>query len=217
MDLSLPLFPLNSVLFPGMLLPLHIFEPRYRVLVRRCIDRDAPFGIVLIRQGEETAAAVPHAVGTTARIVGAAPLPDGRSFIVVRGERRFAIDALVDDEEPYLVGRVRYLAEDEGGDAPALAAPAAERFREYLLAVMTLSDDMRAETPEDASSGTPSDVSYRIAAGLSIPDDELQQLLETERTADRLAAELRLLERETSLVRELVLRRRARGEGATLN
>src|SRR5207247_2471399 len=76
----LPLFPLGSVLFPGALLPLHIFEPRYRLLIRRSVERERPFGIVLIRSGAEVGpAAVPHAIGTEARIVAVSRLADGRS------------------------------------------------------------------------------------------------------------------------------------------
>ncbi len=82
----LPLFPLTTVLFPEMLLPLHIFEPRYRLLVRRCMDEDRPFGVVLIRSGQEVGAtAEPHGIGTEAKIMAFSPLSDGRSYIVVRG------------------------------------------------------------------------------------------------------------------------------------
>src|SRR5919106_2847003 len=103
----LPLFPLNSVLFPEMLLPLHIFEPRYRLLVRRSMDQDRPFGLVLIRSGQDVGPpAEPYAVGTEARIMAFSPLSDGRSYIVVRGGRRFAVEQAVPDAEPYLVGHV---------------------------------------------------------------------------------------------------------------
>jgi len=105
----LPLFPLTTVLFPEMLLPLHIFEPRYRLLVRRCMDEDRPFGVVLIRSGQDVGGtAEPHAIGTEAKIMAYSPLSDGRSYIVVRGGRRFAIEQSIPDTEPYLVGRVRY-------------------------------------------------------------------------------------------------------------
>src|SRR5258708_12580043 len=73
---SVPLFPLGSALFPGMLLPLHIFEPRYRLLVKRSIEKDEPFGIVLIKSGPEVGGpAEPHRVGTTAKIMASTPLP----------------------------------------------------------------------------------------------------------------------------------------------
>src|SRR5438445_11933836 len=101
---SLPLFPLGSVLFPGMHLPLHIFEPRYRLLVKRSVERDEPFGIVLIKSGPEVGgAAEPYHVGTTARIIGSTPLPGGRSFIIARGERRFEIESIHADRDPYLM------------------------------------------------------------------------------------------------------------------
>ena len=114
-------------------MPLHIFEPRYRLLVRRCIERKRPFGIVLIRSGNEVGAgAEPYDVGTEAKIVAESPLPDGRSYIVTRGERRFAVESLIPDAEPYLVGQVRYLDETDGdraadgrGDVSEIGAGAA--------------------------------------------------------------------------------------------
>jgi len=93
-----------------MLLPLHIFEPRYRLLLKRCVEREETFGVVLIRSGGEVGAtAEPRRVGTSARIVAATPLPDGRAFIVCQGERRFEIVTVDAEREPYLVGEVRYL------------------------------------------------------------------------------------------------------------
>src|SRR5947209_5530520 len=145
---QLPLFPLGSVLSPGMLLPLHIFEPRYRLLLQRALQNDQPFGIVLISSGLEVGGpAEPHRIGTTARVVGTTALPGGRSFIIVRGERRFAIESVDADREPYLVAEVRYLDEDEGTDAGALADRAADSFGQYLTGIMSTSNDARTEVP----------------------------------------------------------------------
>ncbi|MGH2498609.1 MAG: LON peptidase substrate-binding domain-containing protein [Candidatus Limnocylindria bacterium] len=216
----LPLFPLNAVLFPDMLMPLHIFEPRYRLLVRRSLEREQPFGLVLVREGGELGAgAQPHRVGTSARIVGHQPLPDGRSFIVIRGGRRFAIAGTLPDEEPYLVGEVEYLAEDEGADAGQLADAAAEAFTQYLMAVHAAADELRGDPPDldGLREGSPRDVAYRLAAGLAVDSLERQRLLEAETTKDRLAGEVRLLERENALLRELLVRMRARGEGPRLH
>ena len=230
----LPLFPLSTVLFPQMLLPLHIFEPRYRLLVRRSLDREQPFGIVLIRSGVEgSGAAEPHLVGTSARIVGHSPLPDGRSYIVIRGERRFAIESFISahperqaapdaaqrSTEPYLVGRVRYLEDDGAADAADLAARAADAYTEYLMAIAAASGEPRSEVPRLEATGdsTPHDVAYRVAAGLAIAADERQRLLEAPSARERLRAELRLLERENSLLRELLLRLRVGGEAPRLN
>src|SRR5205809_543404 len=83
------------------------FAPGYRLLLQRAVQKDEPFGIVLIKAGPEVGgAAEPHRVGTTARVIGTTPLPGGRSFIIARGERRFEIERVDADSEPYLVGRV---------------------------------------------------------------------------------------------------------------
>ena len=216
---SLPLFPLGSVLFPGMLLPLHIFEPRYRLLLQRSVQNDQPFGIVLIRSGAEVGgSAEPHRVGTTARVVGTTPLPGGRSFIIARGERRFAIETIDAEREPYLVGEVRYLDEDDGADAAELADRAADSFGQYLTGIISTSNDARTEVPlGELREGTPAEVSYRIAGGLGIDASERQRLLETERAAPRLESVIRLLERENTLLKELLVRLRARGEAPPLN
>ncbi len=216
---SLPLFPLASVLFPGMLLPLHVFEPRYRLLLKRAVQNDQPFGIVLIKSGAEVGGpAEPHRIGTTARVVGTTPLPGGRSFVIARGERRFEIESIDADQEPYLVGAVRYLDEDDGGDAAVLADRAADAFGEYLSGVMATSTDAHTESPlDELREGTPADVSYRIAGGLGIDAAERQRLLETEGTAPRLESVIRLLERENTLLKELLLRLRTRGEAPRLN
>lgn len=215
----LPLFPLGSVLFPGMLLPLHIFEPRYRLMLQRALRDDEPFGVVLIKSGMEVGGdAEPHRIGTTARIVGTTPLPGGRSFIIARGERRFEIERIDAEREPYLVGEVRYLAEDEGAGAAALAERAADAFEEYLTGILATAPGPHTETPlAEIRDGTPSDVSYRIAGSLGIDASERQRLLETAVTAERLGSVLRLVERENVLVKELLLRLRARGEGPVLN
>ena len=164
--------------------------------------------------------AEPHRVGTTARVVGTTPLPGGRSFIIARGERRFAIDRVDADREPYLVGDVRYLEEDPGTDpdAEALADRAADAYGQYLTGILATSAEAHTDLPlGELREGSPSDVSYRIAGGLGIDPTERQRLLETEGTGPRLESTLHLLERENTLLKELIVRLRARGEGPTLN
>jgi uncharacterized protein len=216
----LPLFPLGSVLFPGALLPLHIFEPRYRLLVRRCVEREQAFGIVLIRSGSEVGpAAEPHGIGTEARIVAISPLADGRSYIVTRGERRFAVDGMVPDAEPYLVGRVRYLDEREGEEASGHAEEALEALGRYLVAVLAVTNDARGERAltEELQDVAPVDVAWRIAGSMAVDPAEQQSLLEMASAADRLVAETRILRRETELLGDLLVRLRARGERPELN
>jgi Lon protease-like protein len=216
----LPLFPLEGVLFPGALMPLHIFEPRYRLLIRRCIERQQPFGIVLIRSGNEVGGgAEPYDVGTEAKIVDQSPLPDGRSYIVARGERRFEVESLISDAEPYLVGQVRYLDEPEGEEASQNAVRALDALGAYLLAVLAVTEDSRGERAlaDELRDAPPADVAYRIAGTLAVDPPKQQALLELATASDRLLEETRILDRETDLLRDLLVRLRERGERTGLN
>jgi len=216
----LPLFPLGTVLFPGALMPLHIFEPRYRLLIRRCSERQRPFGVVLIRNGSEVGgSAEPYDVGTEAKIVAESLLPNGRSYIVTRGERRFAVESLIADAEPYLVGRVRYLDEPDGDRATDHASVAREALGAYLLAVVAVTEDSRGERvlADELRDAPPSDLAYRIAGSLAVDAPQQQALLELETASARLEEETRILNRETELLRDLLVRLRARGERPELN
>ena len=218
--MRLPLFPLNNVLFPDALMPLHIFEPRYRELVTRCLSRGEPFGIVLLLEGEEVGpSAVPHRVGTLAEIVAHAPLADGRSLITVKGGRRFEIDSVIEDPAPYLVGEVRYLDDAADEASRPLADTVAEAYADYVVGIVAATHGVRREVPvvDELRSGSPCDVSFRVAAGLAVEDDERQMLLETASAHDRLVREREILARECALITEMLVRMRARGEGPTLH
>ena len=134
--IELPLFPLHSVLCPGVALPLHIFEERYRLMVGRCIERSEPFGVVLIREGNEVGPLVGRLadVGTTAVIREAGQYPDGRMDIMTVGGQRFRIHELDEDREPYLLGNVSLIEDNVGqrAEAQAMAASVGRRFLEYL-------------------------------------------------------------------------------------
>ena len=201
-------------------MPLHIFEPRYRLLVRRCIERQRPFGIVLIRSGSEVGAgAEPYEVGTEAKIVAESPLPDGRSYIVTRGERRFVVESLIADAEPYLMGKVRFLDETDGDRAIDRAGVAREALGAYLLAVVAVTEDARGERAlvNDLRSAPPCDLAYRIAGSLAVDAPQQQALLELDTASARLEEETRILNRETELLRDLLVRLRERGERPELN
>jgi len=135
--MELPLFPLHAVLCPGIVMPLHIFEDRYRALTRHCVETGSPFGIVLIREGREVGA-VPSislaGVGAVAEIREASRYADGRYDLLVAGTGRFALEDVDLTSEPYLVGSVTGL-DDEVGDediAERLSAAAVRRFVRYL-------------------------------------------------------------------------------------
>ena len=100
--MHLPMFPLNVVLFPGMMLPLHIFEPRYREMINHCIDTKSPFGVLLIKEGQEVdGLATPHSIGTAARIVNVKHETDGRMNIMAVGTQRFEVNGF-DRSHAYL-------------------------------------------------------------------------------------------------------------------
>ena len=200
MATRLPLFPLGSVLVPGLVLPLHIFEPRYRVLVEALMalpeGATRQFGVVAIRSGHEVGegnAQALHAVGCTAELREVTPYSDGRFDIVTVGETRFRLDGIDDSAgTPYLTGVVELLPEEDGeGDLEALTDRVIEQFAEYRAA---LEVDV-TELPDD-----PRVVSYLVAAAVILDVPERQQLLEEPTTAGRLAAEVGLLKRERGLI-----------------
>src|SRR5690349_965615 len=107
----LPLFPLGTVLLPGMVLPLHIFEPRYQVMMQQVLEGDRFFGVLLIRRGSEVGQpAEPYDVGTVAEVTTVAPLDDGRMNISTTGRERFKVTAFYHDQ-PFLTGDVTYLSD----------------------------------------------------------------------------------------------------------
>jgi Lon protease-like protein len=134
--MQLPLFPLHAVLCPGVALPLHIFEDRYRLMIDRCIERMEPFGVVLIREGRETGRLDGRLaeVGTTALIRQAGQTDDGRMNIMTVGGRRFRIGGLDEHTEPYLLGNVEMLDEPLGDELAAhqFAERVSRRFLRYL-------------------------------------------------------------------------------------
>jgi ATP-dependent Lon protease len=134
--MELPLFPLNTVLCPGIALPLHIFEERYRAMVRHCLETTSPFGVVLIREGREVGAGVVSftGIGTIAEIRDAGTYEDGRYDLLVVGTRRFEIRQVLSGKRPYLVAEVDVLDEAVGDvdAAQRLAMRATRRFVSYL-------------------------------------------------------------------------------------
>jgi Lon protease-like protein len=167
--MEIPLFPLHTVLCPGIVVPLHIFEERYRALTRHCLETGAPFGIVLIREGREVGAATTTLarVGALVEIREAGRYPDGRFDLLAAATGRFAIDSVDLAREPYLVADVTPLDDEVGDEARAerLAASAIRRFVRYLE-LMRIRDgetgealDIRVEldsTPDaEAASGQP--------------------------------------------------------------
>ena len=197
----IPVFPLSSVLVPGLVLPLHIFEPRYRQLIadiQGMADDDRGFGVVAIREGHEVGtdgARALHQVGTFASLREATTLPDGRSDIVTVGTQRFRILELVDGQ-PYAQARVEWLDEESGEASGPLALSVAARFREYRGLLTDDPDD--TELPDE-----PRVLSYLIGAAVVADLVTRQEFLEARDDSARLRAELDFLRLETSLIQHV--------------
>ena len=186
----LPIFPLRAVLFPGATVPLHIFEPRYREMVGRCLEHDEPFGVVLIQEGEEVGGhAAPRRIGTEARVIASQRYRDGRYDIVAEGRRRFEILQL-DRSRAYLRADVEWLEELEGRDVHRLAETVATLF-EGVLESLELAG--HAIVDESWKALDPRSLSYRVAAALPADDLVKQELLEAADVASRLVREAELL------------------------
>lgn len=213
MSPRLPVFPLGTVLFPGLVLPLHIFEERYRELVRHLValpdGTPREFGVVAIRRGWEVLptagpSAVPgssdvslHEVGCTAELRQVTELPDGRYDIVTVGRRRFRLTEVSADSTPYLTADVEWLPEPTGQEeiADLLAPRVLAVFRQYLSLMRADADEATEQLPDD-----PTVLSHLVAATTALTLEDRQRLLAAPDTAARLRAELRLLSREAALL-----------------
>lgn len=193
MERELPLFPLNVVLFPGMRLPLHIFEDRYKLMIGTCMVTDQTFGVSLIRSGPEVGGpAEVHPIGTTARIVQLDRLPEGRMNLVAVGVDRFRLLERFDDQA-YARGRVELLPDRTADVPPGLGERVGQLFRRYLIG-RGLPESRLAEIQLPSE---PLALSYLVAAALKTPSRQRQQLLEAESATARLRLELTRLEWET--------------------
>ncbi|GHG71692.1 LON peptidase substrate-binding domain-containing protein [Streptomyces griseocarneus] len=224
----LPIFPLNSVLFPGLVLPLNVFEQRYRTMMRELaqLPEDAPrrFGVVAIRDGHEVAPSAPglpdearpepgpasgfgadplrafHTVGCVADAATIRRRENGTYEVLATGTTRFRLLS-VDASGPYLTGEVEEIEEQQGDEAGALAAGVVRAFRAYqkrLAGASEASLARQAELP-----GEPRVLSYLVAAAAVLDTPAKQRLLQAPDTAARLTEELRLLRAETAVISKL--------------
>jgi uncharacterized protein len=206
MTQTLPLFPLGTVLYPGVLLPLHIFEDRYRQLVRDLLDSPEPrrFGVIAIREGRETGVdgvSALYQIGCTAALRRVSEREDGRFDLVTIGADRFRL-ATLDHSRPYLQGEVDVLPEETGDEeAAAGAVDAVQRaFRGYVdvLTARGMSQVSVPDLPDE-----PIALSYLVAASVIADLPDRQVLLAEPDALARLNAERALLSRETAMLRSL--------------
>jgi Lon protease-like protein len=201
---ELPLFPLNTVLFPGMPLNLHIFEDRYTRMIQGCIESSNPFGVVMIKHGLEAHGplAEPYDIGCTARIIEVEPLSEGRMNIVALGQKRFRILS-INDQNSYLVGKVE-LYPLEASDKEILTRtgkrlrPWVKRYMDILSQVSEVNLEVE-HLPND-----PLALAYLAAVLLQVPPTLKQPLLAVEREFEFLGEMYALYRREVSLLDAIV-------------
>ena len=206
---ELPLFPLNTVLFPGAPISLHIFEPRYKLMIEQCLQTGEPFGIVLIRDGAEALSSLadPHPIGTTAQIAHVERLDDGRMNIVAIGVERFEIQDLDRDHKPYLVGTVETRPLDRHDESHILPhvgqrlRPWVERYIDVLSTATENEEFDTAQLPDE-----PTALAYLTAALLQIPADQKQDLLAMNQATDLLTDIHTICRREVALLNAIIER-----------
>ncbi|MFE1440681.1 LON peptidase substrate-binding domain-containing protein [Streptomyces sp. NPDC058739] len=225
----LPLFPLNSVLFPGLVLPLNVFEERYRAMMQTLLktpeEEARRFAVVAIRDGHEVAPsesgmpdpnAVPergpaagfgpdpvkafHGVGCIADAATIRERPDGSFEVLATGTTRVRLVS-VDASGPFLMAELEPLPEDPGDEAGALAEGTLRAFRQYQKRLAGARERSLASGAELPDE--PSVVSYLVAAAMVLDTPTKQRLLQAPDTASRLRDELKLLRAETAIIRNL--------------
>jgi Lon protease-like protein len=204
---SIPLFPLNIVLFPGIMLPLHIFENRYKVMIKECLVNDQPFGIVLARTQQAQAPNVAglylddlYPVGTTARITAVEHLQDDRMNLITVGQERFIIKGIVSSKDDFLVGEVDPfpIAEDED---PTLIQGMMQKLRplvkEYIdyLACASGEDLSNTALPND-----PKTLAYLAGTAVQGPLSDKQDLLSAKSVGTLIARTVNVLDRENKIL-----------------
>jgi Lon protease-like protein len=208
----LPMFPLGTVLLPFAHLPLHIFEPRYRALVKDCLAGDGEFGVVLIERGHEVGGGdVRFRVGTVARILQTAELPDGRWLVDAMGTERFRVTEWL-PEDPYPQALVEDFDDEPFDTTPVTETEAAERrtaVERLLRQVLALQVEMGFPAPSAVRSldDDPVTAAYEAALLSPLGPMDSQKVLEARGTVARLT----LLETLLDDARDVLSRRIAEG------
>lgn len=191
---DLPLFPLNTVLFPGATIPLQVFEERYKEMMKICLDSDARFGVSLIKDGEEVGGpATPHKIGTIARILSVQEAANGKLYIIAIGENRYSIVDFV-NTDPYLTASVTIIEDDTldlSAQEVGLAQEAATDHMKHALSIQGLWLKS-TYAPSD-----PAKLSYFLAQMLKLDMSERQKLLSDNSCKNRLRFCLDSLRKET--------------------
>lgn len=201
---AIPLFPLNTVLFPGMKLPLHIFEERYKLMLKHCLEESIDFGVVLLKSGraEEAFSGEVHDIGTTAAIKQVESLPDNRFNIVATGARRFRIVEIYRDQMPYPMAEVEYYPIEEGNARAAVQmahklAPLIGQFLQ-LFRQITGRRFSYGQLPVD-----PMTLAFLVGVILPVENEVKQEILSQPDAFSILKTEYDLMKHET-LVMQMI-------------
>lgn len=201
---QIPLFPLNTVLFPGMPIYLHIFEERYKEMIKFCVGENMPFGVVLIGRGKEVGApAEPRPIGCSALIQDIQPLANGRMNITAVGQERFRIQSL-DYDKAYLRGQVDILTLQESRSAKTKATM---RGLRQLLAnyLAELAKVGQVELDFNQLPDEPITLSYLTATLLQAPIEVKQKLLLIDESEELLQTVYQTCRTELSILRAMLV------------
>jgi Lon protease-like protein len=208
---ELPLFPLRTVLFPGQLLPLNVFEARYEQLMDDCLQGDRTFGVALIRAGVEVGgAAVPYNVGTTATIQDVTRLPSGHRHVLARGRDRFRMQGYHSGSKPYLQGRVSLWPWDNSTPPRTELVRAVRRGLERYINLWSRTN--AAEVKLDQIPQPPAHLAILTAITLQISSKQKQELLETPSVGELLRHLDDLLRHENRALQIMLASAQRRGE-----
>jgi Lon protease-like protein len=204
---AIPLFPLNVVLFPGMLLPLHIFEDRYKIMVKECLATSQPFGVVLARSKQAQAPNVANLysedlfeVGTTARITAVENLKEGRMNLITVGQERFVIKDVYPSSYDFLIGQVDPFPlqdEDDAQLVPLLAQKLRPMVRQYInhLADASGEDLSNATLPSD-----PTALAFLAGTAIQGPLSDKQKLLSAKSLRTLISSTVSVLDKEDQIL-----------------
>mgnify|MGYP001166435683 FL=1 len=192
---ELPIFPLNTVLFPGETIPLQIFEDRYKLMINECIEKNTRFGVALIREGKEVGGpAIPYEIGTIVSLVDHKSTPDGRIRITCIGQEKFEIIEII-SESPFLKALVRtgknLEIDDVKDETLEMSHLSMSKHYNNLLS-MKGSWVSTPYTPSD-----PIEFSYFISQILQLNVSEKQKLLEMDSCEMRLDTSRKYLEEQS--------------------
>lgn len=185
-DLLLPIFPLDVVLFPGTLMPLHLFEPRYRQMLADVREGDRRFGIIAALPGVAERDLPAGRMGCVAEVTEVEVMPDGRANIIVVGRERFVLNAFIEHDAPYHVATGTVVTDDTGASPVALAVAADEviaNFTRVVKAVRTLNDDTN---PLPELSDVAAQVAWSVGAMIDLDLESRYRLLAERSPAARL-------------------------------